>query len=274
MHTPHRLASRHTALAQLLLASEHVDVCVVGYGTMPNRHPPAGPVTASTPVTAINTDASGDLGTPAGAIAATKTRISLPPNSRPARAHRAGKLASTPLAAAGAATAFPASTPPPPPPPFAAAAPAAADVIVEPAAEGGSDVEYDVLDPAPYQPDLSRHTYPEGGAGLTAVTPLHLAAGLGNAAIVQALLAHPSAAAQLAHDHSLLSVFVLQTPLHLAVQAGAADTAARLLAAGHQVDVPSARLGHTALHRAAALGHVELVRLLLSYKVRHGRVCY
>jgi Ankyrin repeats (3 copies)/Ankyrin repeat len=146
---------------------------------------------------------------------------------------------------------------------------ATADQYSGPAGGGASGAAS--ADAAPWQPDLSYKIQTESDAGLVAVTPLHLASGLGNADVVAALLRHPKAAAQLHQDHTLLSVFVLQTPLHLAVQAGSAAVVEALLRAGHKVDVPSARLAQTALHRAVALGRTEVVRMLLVCKVRARR---
>ena len=148
-----------------------------------------------------------------------------------------------------------------PPPDDAAAADAGAG-------DDDKDKDYDVLDPVPYQPDLSRATYPEGCAGLAAVTPLHLAAGLGHPDIVASLLALPDATSHLQDTSSVLSVFLLQTPLHLAVEAGCLLSVSRLLEAGHPVDTPSVRVGHTALHRAVVRGDVALCRALLEAGVR------
>ena len=217
----------------MLVGCKDVDVCVVGYGIMPNRYPPV-----DTAVQDAGTVSSSEATATAAAPEAADAADSAAALAHAGAARHPYALGDIPAASMASAV----------------------DKASTPAAAGRQLPES--------VPDLSRHTYPEGGAGLTAVTPLHLAAGLGNAEIVCALLAHPKATAQLQQDHTLLSVFVLQTPLHLAVQAGDEQCVRLLLEGGHRVDVPSARLGHTALHRAAALGHVGITQLLLQHNVR------
>ena len=86
-------------------------------------------------------------------------------------------------------------------------------------------------------------------------TPLHLAAALGEAAVVRQVVAARSLAAVCAKDvHGWL-------PLHSAAAAGHVDIAASLLAAGSEVDEPAGD-GDTPLHKASLGGHLAVVQLL------------
>ena len=89
-----------------------------------------------------------------------------------------------------------------------------------------------------------------------AITPLLLAARVGNAAAVRALLRGGAASASRTSDGA--------TALMLAAASGSADTVAVLLDGGAEIDATDTARGQTALMFAAATNHPAIISLLVS----------
>jgi hypothetical protein len=119
---------------------------------------------------------------------------------------------------------------------------------------------------------------PPASVDLVACLPMQLAAGLGNVDALRMLLEHSAAGAaqaapRLDPDMSLLCMFVLQAPLHHAVQSGSLECVKFLLEHGHFVDEETAQLSRTPLHLAAQLGRLHMVQLLLENGVSSRCSC-
>ena len=95
------------------------------------------------------------------------------------------------------------------------------------------------------------------------VTPLHVAARAGDAAIVRKLI---SAGAQVSvHDQVKENGSGNETPLHWAAFGGHLAALLELLSAGAEVNAVEVR-GRTALHYAAQRGEAHCIRALLDYE--------
>lgn len=99
------------------------------------------------------------------------------------------------------------------------------------------------------------------GRGGKGFTPLHAAAHMGHADIVQLIVAR---GVDLDDQRNASTI----TPLHAAAERDYRDVAKILLVAGAQIDLKT-EAGHTPLFLAALKGHDEMVMLLR----RHGAEC-